>query len=159
MQPVQPVSYVPSGWALVIGGNVGGGQSWNRYEDFPIFDGDGFGGGGSLAARYYAPSGFFIGPEIGVMGLNVNARNPDGAFSNIRWMAFEGLQVGYSFNKPGTTPLNVYFGMVVGFCQRYDKDAGVGTVVAIMLPYVGALFVVWIAILVGWHLLGLPYGP
>ena len=35
------------------------------------------------------------------------------------------------------TPLNVYFGMVVGFCQRYDKDAGVGTVVAMMLPYVG----------------------
>ena len=43
------------------------------------------------------------------------------------------------------TPLNVYFGMVVGFCQRYDKDSGVGTVVAMMLPYVGALFVIWIA--------------
>ena len=57
------------------------------------------------------------------------------------------------------TPLNVYFGMVVGFCQRYDKDAGVGTVVAIMLPYVGALFVVWIAILIGWYLLALPFGP
>jgi hypothetical protein len=110
MQPAQPVSYVPSGWALVIGVNLGGGQSWNRYEDFSIFDGDGFGGGGFLAARYYAPSGFFIGPEIGVMGLKVNGRNPDGAFSNIRWMAFEGGQIGYSFNKPGTTPLNVYFG-------------------------------------------------
>ena len=43
------------------------------------------------------------------------------------------------------TPLNVYFGMVVGFCQRYDKDSGVGTVVAMMLPYVGALFLIWIA--------------
>ena len=57
------------------------------------------------------------------------------------------------------TPLNVYFGMVVGFCQRYDKDAGVGTVVAMMLPYVGVLFVVWILILVGWYLLALPFGP
>jgi hypothetical protein len=110
MQPVQPVSYIPSGWVIVIGGNVGGGQSWNRYEDFPIFDGDGFGGGGFLAARYRFASGFFIGPEIGVMGLNVNGKNPDGAFSNIRWMAFEGGQIGYSFNKPGSIPLNVYVG-------------------------------------------------
>ena len=57
------------------------------------------------------------------------------------------------------TPLNVYFGMVVGFCQKYDKDAGVGTVVAMMLPYVAVLFVVWIAILVAWYLLALPFGP
>ena len=57
------------------------------------------------------------------------------------------------------TPLNVYFGMVVGFCQRYDKEAGVGTVVAMMLPYVGALFVVWMPCPVGWYLLALPFGP
>ena len=57
------------------------------------------------------------------------------------------------------TPLNVYFGMVVGFCQRYDKDSGVGTVVAMMLPYVGALFLVWTALLIGWYLLALPFGP
>lgn len=57
------------------------------------------------------------------------------------------------------TPLNVYFGMVVGFCQKYDKDAGVGTVVAMMLPYVGSLFVVWTGLLVGWYLLALPFGP
>jgi aminobenzoyl-glutamate transport protein len=57
------------------------------------------------------------------------------------------------------TPLNVYFGMVVGFCQKYDKDAGVGTVVAMMLPYVGILFVVWTLLLVGWYLVKLPFGP
>ena len=28
-----------------------------------------------------------------------------------------------------------------------------------MLPYVGALFVVWIALLVAWYLLALPFGP
>jgi aminobenzoyl-glutamate transport protein len=56
------------------------------------------------------------------------------------------------------TPLNVYFGMVVGFCQKYDKDAGVGTVVAMMLPYVGILFAVWTVLLVGWYLLALPFG-
>ena len=57
------------------------------------------------------------------------------------------------------TPLNVYFGMVVGFCQRYDKNAGVGTVVAMMLPYVGALFLVWIALFIAWYLLAVPFGP
>lgn len=57
------------------------------------------------------------------------------------------------------TPLNVYFGMVVGFCQKYQKDAGVGTVVAMMLPYVAALFAVWTVLLVAWYLLSLPFGP
>ncbi|HMO65355.1 MAG TPA: AbgT family transporter, partial [Verrucomicrobiota bacterium] len=31
------------------------------------------------------------------------------------------------------TPLNAYFALVVTFCQKYQKDAGVGTVVALML--------------------------
>jgi aminobenzoyl-glutamate transport protein len=57
------------------------------------------------------------------------------------------------------TPLNVYFGLVVGFCQKYDRDAGVGTVVALMLPYVGILFLVWTLLLVAWYLLALPFGP
>ena len=34
------------------------------------------------------------------------------------------------------TPLNAYFALVVGFIQRYDRNAGVGTVVSLMLPYV-----------------------
>ena len=31
--------------------------------------------------------------------------------------------------------------------------------ISMMLPYIVALFVVWIALLVGWYLLGLPLGP
>jgi aminobenzoyl-glutamate transport protein len=34
------------------------------------------------------------------------------------------------------TPLNAYCAMIVVFCQKYVKDAGVGTVIALMLPYV-----------------------
>ncbi len=34
------------------------------------------------------------------------------------------------------TPLNAYFALVVGFAQKYDKSAGVGTIVSLMLPYV-----------------------
>ena len=39
------------------------------------------------------------------------------------------------------TPLNAYFALVVGFAQKYDKSAGVGTIVSMMLPYVVAIFV------------------
>lgn len=56
------------------------------------------------------------------------------------------------------TPLNAYFALVVGFAQKYDKDAGVGTVVALMLPYVVVLFVVWTALFTIWQLAGLPWG-
>jgi aminobenzoyl-glutamate transport protein len=56
------------------------------------------------------------------------------------------------------TPLNAYFALVVTFCQKYDKNAGVGTVVALMLPYVIWMFVLWTALFATWHLLGLPWG-
>ncbi len=56
------------------------------------------------------------------------------------------------------TPLNAYFAMIVTFAIKYQKDAGVGTVIALMLPYVVILSVVWTVFLVGWFLLGLPWG-
>jgi hypothetical protein len=99
-----------TGWSFVLGGDVGAGQSWNQYEDFPRFDGDGWSLGGFAIARYHFPSGWFVGPEFGGSALHVNATNPDDAFSNIRSIVYEGGQLGYSFNKPGATPLNVYIG-------------------------------------------------
>lgn len=56
------------------------------------------------------------------------------------------------------TPLNAYFMMVVTLAQRYDKNAGVGTVVALMLPYVLVILVLWTLLFVVWFLLGLPWG-
>jgi len=56
------------------------------------------------------------------------------------------------------TPLNAYFAMIVTFAIKYQKDAGVGTVIALMLPYVVVISVVWTAFLAGWHLLALPWG-
>jgi aminobenzoyl-glutamate transport protein len=57
------------------------------------------------------------------------------------------------------TPLMPYFAMIVVFVQKYQKEAGVGTVVAMMLPYCVVVFVVWTLLLAGWFLLGLPLGP
>jgi len=56
------------------------------------------------------------------------------------------------------TPLNAYFALIVTFAQKYQKDAGVGTVVALMLPYVLILMVLWTIFLAVWYLLGLPWG-
>src|SRR5262245_42536933 len=56
------------------------------------------------------------------------------------------------------TPLNAYFALVVGFAQKYDKSAGVGTVVSLMLPYVVIMLVLWTLLFAAWHLLGLPWG-
>jgi aminobenzoyl-glutamate transport protein len=56
------------------------------------------------------------------------------------------------------TPLNAYFAVVVVFCQKYDKNAGIGTVVAMMLPYVIWMTVIWVLMFVVWFLLGLPFG-
>jgi aminobenzoyl-glutamate transport protein len=56
------------------------------------------------------------------------------------------------------TPLNAYFALVVGFAQKYDKNAGVGTVVSLMLPYVIIMSVLWTLLFAVWYLLGLPWG-
>jgi aminobenzoyl-glutamate transport protein len=56
------------------------------------------------------------------------------------------------------TPLNAYFALVVTFAQKYDQRAGVGTIVALMLPYVGWLILLWTLLFVAWFLLGLPWG-
>jgi aminobenzoyl-glutamate transport protein len=56
-------------------------------------------------------------------------------------------------------PLLPHFALVVGFAQVYDKKAGVGTIVALMLPYTLATSVTWIALFLAWYLLGLPFGP
>ena len=56
------------------------------------------------------------------------------------------------------TPLNAYFALVVGFAQKYDRHAGVGTIVSLMLPYVIWIFVLWTVLFAIWQALGLPWG-
>ncbi|WP_374601312.1 AbgT family transporter [Arenimonas sp.] len=56
------------------------------------------------------------------------------------------------------TPLLPYFPLIVVFCQKYVKGAGVGTLLALMLPYSITLLVVWTAFLIGFWALGFPLG-
>lgn len=57
------------------------------------------------------------------------------------------------------TPLMPYFAMVVAFAQRWQKDTGVGTLMALMLPYSLALLLGWTLLLALWLGLGWPLGP
>ena len=57
------------------------------------------------------------------------------------------------------TPLMPYFGIIVALAQRYDKEAGIGTIIATMLPYSIALLVSWAALLMVWLLMDWPLGP
>jgi aminobenzoyl-glutamate transport protein len=57
------------------------------------------------------------------------------------------------------TPLMVYFPVIVVFAQRYQKKAGVGSLVALMLPIAGVVLVVWLVFLILWFVLGIPLGP
>ena len=57
------------------------------------------------------------------------------------------------------TPLMVYLPFIVLVAQRYKKDAGLGTIISLMLPYTIIVLVAWLIFFVAWYLLGIPMGP
>lgn len=57
------------------------------------------------------------------------------------------------------TPLMPYFPLMVVFAARYQKDAGIGTVIALMVPYALVVAAFWVVFFVVWYLLGIPLGP
>ncbi|MEQ9825883.1 MAG: AbgT family transporter [Puniceicoccaceae bacterium] len=56
------------------------------------------------------------------------------------------------------TPLMPYFPLIVIFCQKYVKGSGIGTLVALMLPYSIAMLILWTLFLLGFWMLGIPLG-
>ncbi|MFM9402223.1 AbgT family transporter [Myroides odoratimimus] len=72
------------------------------------------------------------------------------------------VQVAYRIGDSVTniiSPMMSYFALIVAFMQRYDKKAGIGTIVSTMLPYTIVFFIGWSIIFVIWLLLELPLGP
>ena len=57
------------------------------------------------------------------------------------------------------TPLMVYLPFIVLLAQKYKKEAGVGTVISLMIPYALIIAVAWTLFYVVWYLLGIPLGP
>lgn len=71
-------------------------------------------------------------------------------------------QVAYRIGDSSTNiiaPLMPFFVLTVAFFQKYDKKAGIGSVISTMLPYSLAFLIGWIIMFSVWYLLGLPLGP
>lgn len=51
-----------------------------------------------------------------------------------------------------------YFPLIVVFCQRYVKSTGIGTLVALMLPYSLTFLVTWTVLLIVYWMSNIPLG-
>ncbi|MEM7082264.1 MAG: AbgT family transporter [Pseudomonadota bacterium] len=75
----------------------------------------------------------------------------------------EVIQAAYRIGDSSTniiTPMMSYFGLIMAFAARYVPKAGVGTLIAMMLPYSVAFILLWSTFFFVWvFLLGLPVGP
>lgn len=77
-------------------------------------------------------------------------------------MSPELTQVAYRIGDSCTNiiaPTMPFFVLTVAFFQKYDKKAGIGTVVSTMLPYSLGFLLGWIVLFIVWYVLGLPLGP
>ncbi len=57
------------------------------------------------------------------------------------------------------TPLMSYFPLILGFARRWDSSVGVGSLLALMLPFALCFMVVGLAMTATWVALDLPLGP
>ena len=74
----------------------------------------------------------------------------------------EFAQIAYRIGDSCTniiTPMMSYYAMIIVFAKKYDRDAGIGTLVSTMLPYSITFLLGWTALLVVWIILNLPLGP
>jgi aminobenzoyl-glutamate transport protein len=71
-------------------------------------------------------------------------------------------QIGYRIGDSVTniiSPMMSYFALIIAFLQKYEPKAGIGTVIAVMLPYSIVFLIGWTILFSIWMALGLPIGP
>ena len=56
------------------------------------------------------------------------------------------------------TPMMTYYAVILTYVRRYDKEAGIGTLTALMMPYSVAFLIGWTVLLATWIFLKLPIG-
>ncbi|MEM7628169.1 MAG: AbgT family transporter [Planctomycetota bacterium] len=99
---------------------------------------------GSMSAKYALFAPIFV-PMFMLIGLRP-----------------EMTQVAYRIGDSTTniiTPLNAYLVIVLMYVQKYAPKAGIGTLIAMMLPYTFAFSIAWIIMILAWNASGLPLGP
>lgn len=74
----------------------------------------------------------------------------------------EGTQAVYRVGESATniiTPLLPYMPFVIAAAQRYDRKAGTGTLISLMLPYAVAFLATWMGLLLVFYAFGWDIGP
>ncbi|MFK8028414.1 MAG: AbgT family transporter [Gammaproteobacteria bacterium] len=77
-------------------------------------------------------------------------------------VAPELTQVAYRIGDSVTnviTPLNPYMIIVLAMLQKYHREAGIGTLISLTLPYSIGFLLAWIVLLLIWVGLKIPLGP
>lgn len=73
------------------------------------------------------------------------------------------IQAAYRIGDSTTniiTPMMSYFGLILAWAVRYDKKVGIGTMIAMMLPYSIFFTIIWTIMFFVWVFgFGLPVGP
>jgi len=73
------------------------------------------------------------------------------------------IQTAYRIGDSTTnviTPMMSYFGLILAWASRYDKNIGIGTMIAMMLPYSIFFTIAWTILFFVWVFgFGLPVGP
>jgi len=57
------------------------------------------------------------------------------------------------------SPMMSFFALIIVYFEKYDKNAGLGTLISTMLPYSIVFFVLWTLLMILWTIIGLPLGP
>jgi aminobenzoyl-glutamate transport protein len=75
----------------------------------------------------------------------------------------EVIQAAYRIGDSTTnviTPMMSYFGLILAFAARYDRNLGIGTLISVMMPYTLVFLVAWTAFFFLWVFgVNLPVGP
>lgn len=57
------------------------------------------------------------------------------------------------------TPLNPFMIVILGLLRRYEPNAGIGTLMSRLLPFVIPFWLAWVLLLAVWYFVDLPLGP
>ena len=99
---------------------------------------------GSASAKWAFMAPIFV-PMLMQMGLSPEATQA-------------AYRVGDSITNV-ISPLMPYLPIIIVFAQKYDRKAGIGTILAAMLPYSIAFLIGWTIMLLVWVYAGIPLGP
>lgn len=57
------------------------------------------------------------------------------------------------------SPMMSFFALIIVYFEKYDKKAGIGTLISTMMPYSIAFFIFWTLLIIVWTYLNIPLGP